>query len=183
MAFVKSIAESEEGVSAVMKRFPDQGKRITELAEILLRTGDCAFSAEQRELIGAYASGVNNCTYCYGTHKATAEAFGIDEGLLDVMVNDLDSSPVDERLKPVLRFVKKLTESPSRMVQADADAFLDAGWDEQCFHYAVMICAMFNMMNRIMDGYGITNTAEFRLAAGRNLAESGYLPPVIAGSD
>ncbi len=69
--------------------------RITELAEILLRTGDCAFSIEPREMIGA----------------------------------------------------------------------------------------MFNMMNRIMDGYGITNTAEFRLSRGRVLAESGYLPPSNAGGD
>lgn len=179
MAFVKSIPESEEGVAAVMMRFPGQGAPIYQLAEILLRTGDCAFDAKQRELIGAYASGVNNCTYCYNTHKATAEAFGIDEGLLDAMVSDLESSPVDERLKPVLQFVKKLTESPSRMVQADADAIFDAGWDENCFHYAVMICAMFNMMNRIMDGYGITNTAEFRLSNGRLLADSGYLPPSV----
>jgi uncharacterized peroxidase-related enzyme len=177
MAFVKSIPESEESVAAVMMRFPDHGMQISALAEILLRTGDCAFSNEQRELIGAYASGVNNCTYCYNTHKATAEAFGIDEGLLDAMVSDLGSSPVDDELKPVLQFVKKLTESPSRMVQADADAILDLGWDEDCFHYTVMICAMFNMMNRIMDGYGITNTAEFRLSRGRMLADTGYLPP------
>ena len=39
-----------------------------------------------------------------------------------------------------------------------------------------MICAMFNMMNRIMDGYGVKNTAEFRLSRGRILAETGYLP-------
>lgn len=176
MAFVKSIPESDEGVSAVMKRFPEQAIPITELVEILLRTGDCAFSNQQRELIGAYASGVNNCTYCYNTHKATAEAFGVDESLLDAMVNDLASSPVDEQLKPVLQFVKKLTESPSRMVQADADAIFDSGWDEKCFHYTVMICAAFNMMNRIMDGYGVTNTAEYRLSHGKMLAETGYLP-------
>jgi uncharacterized peroxidase-related enzyme len=175
MAFVKSVPESDEGVSAVMKRFPEQGMRIAELAEILMRTGDCAFTSEQRELIGAYASGVNNCTYCYNTHKATAEAFGVEEGLLDAMVSDLDSSPVDQQLKPVLRYVRKLTESPAKMVQADADAIFDAGWDEQCFHYAVMICAMFNMMNRIMDGYGVSNTAELRLSRGRALAETGYV--------
>ena len=43
---------------------------------------------------------------------------------------DLDASAVDDKLKPVLRFVKKLTETPSRMMQADVDAIFDAGWDE-----------------------------------------------------
>jgi len=183
MAFVKSVPESEEGVFAVMRRYPDQALPLLQFSEILLRTGDCKFSSEQRELIGAYVSGVNNCTFCYNTHKATAEAFGIDETLLDSMVTDLESSPVDERMKPVLHFVKKLTESPARMLQADADAIFEAGWDEDCFHYTVMICGLFNMMNRIMDGYGVTNTAEFRLERGRMLAESGYLPPGAGGKD
>ena len=144
--------------------------------EEILRAGDCSFAHEERELIAAFASGLNDCTYCYNTHKATAEAFGVEEGLLDAMVNDLETAGVDEKMKPVLRYVQKLTSTPSKMVQADADAIFEAGWDEHCFHYAVMICAMFNMMNRIMDGYGVKNTAEFRLSRGRILAETGYLP-------
>ncbi len=176
MAFVKSILTEEESVAAVMRRYPGQAMPMMQFSEHILRTGECDFTHEERELIGAYASGVNNCTYCYNTHKATAEAFGIEEGLLDSMVNDLETAAVDEKMRPVLRYVRKLTETPSKMVQADADAIFDAGWDENCFHYAVMICAMFNMMNRIMDGYGVTNTAEFRLERGRMLVESGYLP-------
>ncbi len=176
MAFLKSIAESEESVAAVMRRYPDQAMPMMQYSEAILRSGDCAFSHEQRELIGAYTSGLNNCTYCYNTHKATAEAFGVDEGLLDSMVNDLETADVDEKMKPILRYVQKLTKMPSKMVQADADAIFEAGWDEDCFHYAVMICALFNMMNRIMDGYGVKNTAEFRLERGKMLVETGYLP-------
>lgn len=177
MAFVKSIPESDEGVSTVMARYPQQSAPLFQLAETLMHSGDCAFTREQRELIATYASGVNNCTYCFDTHKATAEALGVDEGLLDAMVNDLAGSPVDEDLKPVLRYVKKLTETPAKVSQSDADEIFSAGWDEKCFHYAVMICALFNMMNRIMEGYGITNTAEYRASRGRMLAEQGYLPP------
>jgi uncharacterized peroxidase-related enzyme len=176
MAFVESIPVEEESVAAVMRRYPDQAIPMMQFSESILRTGKCDFTHEERELIGAFASGVNNCTYCYNTHKATAEAFGVDEGLLDAMVRDLETAGVDEKMKPVLRYVKKLTESPSKMVQADADAIFAAGWDENCFHYAVMICAMFNMMNRIMDGYGVRNTAEFRLERGKMLVETGYLP-------
>ena len=135
MAFVKSIPTEEESVAAVMRRYPVQAMPMMQLSEQLLRTGECDFTHEERELIGAYASGVNNCTYCYNTHKATAEAFGIEEGLLDSMVNDLETAAVDEKMRPVLRYVRKLTETPSKMVQADADAIFDAGWDENCFHY------------------------------------------------
>ena len=176
MAFVKSIPETEESVHAVMRRYPGQATPMMQFSENILRTGECRFTHGQRELIAAYASGLNNCTYCYNTHKATAEAFGVDEDLLDGMVSDLESTTVEAKMMPVLRFVRKLTQTPSRMVQADADAVFDAGWGEDEFHFAVMICAMFNMMNRIMDGYGVKNTADFRLERGRLLAETGYLP-------
>ena len=174
MSFVKFVPEAEESVAAVMRRYPDQATPLIELTDVIMRSGDCAFTSEQRELIAAYASGLNDCTYCYNTHRATAEAFGLDENLLDSMLSDLDTSAVDDQLKPVLRFVKKLTQSPSRMVQADADAIFDAGWDEDCFHYTVMICGLFNLMNRVMDGYGVKNTAEFRKSRGRVLADVGY---------
>ncbi|MDX1404124.1 MAG: carboxymuconolactone decarboxylase family protein [Woeseiaceae bacterium] len=174
MAFIKSIPEAEESVAAVLRRFPQHARLITELAEDLMRSGDCAFTSEQREIIGAYTSGTNNCTYCYDTHKATAEAFGVDPALLESMLQDLDSSAVDEALKPVLRFVRKLTESPSRMIQSDVDAIFDAGWSENDFHYTVMICALFNFMNRMIDGYGVENTAEGRQTRGRLLVDTGY---------
>ena len=174
MAFVTSIPGEEESVSAVMKRYPDQAIPLTELTEIIMRTGDCDFSSEERELIAAFASGSNDCTYCFNTHKATAEAFGVDEGLLGGLLEDLEGSPVDAKLKPGLRYVKKLTETPSRMVQADADAIFEAGWDEDCFHFTVMICGLFNFYNRLIDGYGVKNTADFRLSRGRALAEQGY---------
>lgn len=174
MAFVKSVPQEEEGVMAVMRRYPEQGLPLSQLTEIVLRSGDCEFSSKERELIGAYVSGTNDCTFCYNTHKATAEAFGVDEGLLTNMLENLDASPVDEKLRPVLRYVRKLTETPSRIVQSDVDAIFDAGWNEDSFHYAVMICALFNLYNRVMDGYGVKNTAKFRSSRGRGLAEHGY---------
>lgn len=174
MAFVKSVPEQEESVFAVLRRYPKHAVLITELADNVMRSGNCAFTSEQREIIGAFTSGTNDCTYCYDTHKATAEAFGVDETLLETMLTDLDASEVDEKLKPVLRFVEKLTKTPSRMVQADADAMFAAGWDEDCYHYAIMICGLFNLMNRMIDGYGVKNTAEGRRERGRMLVDSGY---------
>ena len=183
MAFVKSVAENEESVAAVMRRYPGQAMPMMEFSDNILRSGECAFTPQQRELIAAYVSGLNNCTYCYGTHKATAEAFGIGDGLLESMLVDLESADVEPAMLPVLRYAGKLTLTPSKMVQSDADAIFAAGWDEDCFHFTVMICGMFNMMNRIMDGYGVRNTAEFRLDSGRRLAEQGYKPVAAAMRD
>ena len=82
----------------------------------------------------------------------------MDEQLLESLLNDIDGAAVDERLKPVLRYVRKLTLTPSRMVQSDADKIFEAGWSENDFHYVVMITGLFNFYNRLMDGYGVRNT-------------------------
>lgn len=174
MAFVTSVPEEEESVTAVMKRYPDQALHLTELTQEVMRTGKCNFTSQERELIAAFSSGTNNCTFCFNTHKVTAEAFGVDEGLLGSLLEDIEGSSIDNKFKPVLRYVKKLTESPSRMVQADVDAIFEAGWDENDFHFIVMICALFNFYNRLMDGYGVENTAEFRLKRGQALVDQGY---------
>jgi uncharacterized peroxidase-related enzyme len=174
MSFVKSVSTAEESVSAVMRRYPEQAIPLTELTEIVLRTGDCMFSHKERELIGAFASGTNNCTYCFDTHRATAEAFGVDAGLLGALLTDIESAEVEEKFKPVFRYVKKLTETPSRMIQSDVDAIFESGWDENSFHYIVMICGLFNFYNRLMDGYGVRNSADFRQERGAALAETGY---------
>ncbi len=174
MSFIDSVSEQDESVTAVLRRYPSHAFPLTELTEVIMRSGACEFSSKQRELIAAYASGRNDCTYCYNTHKATAEAFGVDENLLTSMLDDLTASPVDEKLKPVLRYVGKLTATPSRMQQSDVDAIFEAGWNEDSFHYAVMICGLFNFYNRLMDGYGVKNTAEFRLDRGKALATTGY---------
>ena len=174
MAFVKSIPSAGESVGTVLQRYPDQGIPLTQLTEIVMRGGECGFSLAERELIAAFASGTNACTFCYNTHRATAEAFGVDEGLLEALLTDLEGAPVAEKLKPVLRYVRKLTQTPSRMTQSDADAIFGAGWSENDFHYAVMICALFNLYNRLMDGYGVRNTAAFREERGQMLADAGY---------
>ena len=137
--------------------------------------GPSAFSPGQRELIAAYVSGVNACTYCLGGHVAAAEAFGVEIGLFEQLMDDVDSAGVDERLKPVLMFVKKLTLTPALMTQADADAVFAAGWDEKALHDAIVVCCMFNFMNRLVDGHGIRTNPDVFGERGRRHKEFGYL--------
>lgn len=58
--------------------------------------------------------------------------------------------------------------------QRDADAVLDAGWDQDDLALAVAICALFNFMNRMVHGLGIEEDPEYTLGAGARLKERGY---------
>jgi alkylhydroperoxidase family enzyme len=106
-------------------------------------------------------------------HTATAAAFGIPEGTLTALLTDIDTSPAEERLKPLLHYAGNLTRTPSRMTEADADAVFATGWDERALHDAVSVCALFNFMNRLVDGLGISADADHFTASAR-LAEGGY---------
>ncbi|MCI0434093.1 MAG: peroxidase-related enzyme [Gemmatimonadetes bacterium] len=116
----------------------------------------------ERELIAAVVSGINACGYCYGAHRIIAETFGVDESVIRSAVNDPGMSLLPAHMRPLLRFVKKLTRAPSSIRDADRDAVLAAGWSEEALYYAVLTCALFNAMNRIVDGMGITTSADIQ---------------------
>ncbi len=138
-----------------LQRFPDAAATIMQLADqILLR--DSALSVGERELIAAYVSGLNACAFCFGAHKSAAEAFGIDGDLIEALMADPDTAPVDDRLKPVLAYVACLTRTPAQMTEAHAQAVYDAGWPEQALYDAVQVCALFSFMNRIVEGTGVS---------------------------
>lgn len=133
---------------------PQRYKYWPKLAEGIMR-GESPLSLAERETIAAYVSGLNACGYCFGAHKAVATEHGMDPSILEAMVEDVDTAPVPELLKPILRFIKKLTLTPTRLVQADADAVFEAGWNEQALHDAIAVCCEFSFMNRLMMGHGI----------------------------
>ena len=111
-------------------------------------------SKDIRELIIIYASALNHCDFCYNADKVKSAALGINEVIVEQLKTDIDSANVDEKLKPVLRFVKKLTLTPGEITSADAQYIFAAGWDEQAFLDSVCLCAIVNCMNRFVMGIG-----------------------------
>lgn len=173
MAYLKSLPP-DAVLADVFAVFPDHAKIRMQYSEALMR-GPSPLSPGERELIAAYVSGLNACSYCHGVHGATAKAFGVGEDLMADLLADIEAAQVDPSLKPILRFVKKLTVSPAKMTQADADAVFAAGWNDQALHDAVSVCAWFNSMNRFVEGHGIKGTPDYYLEASRRLHGGGYL--------
>jgi uncharacterized peroxidase-related enzyme len=159
----------------VFSSFPETSKPLIEYHEVLLR-GPSPFTEAQRELIAAYVSGLNHCRYCHGVHTATAERLGVEEGLVGRLVEQFDSVAVPDEMSPVLRYARKLTERPASIAQADADAILAAGWDESAIYHTVAVTALFNFMNRLVEGLGIRFDPAYAGEASQRLADRGYLP-------
>jgi uncharacterized peroxidase-related enzyme len=158
----------------LFKAFPDTNKPLIEFHEVLLR-GPSPLTEGERELIAAYVSSLNRCRYCHGVHSATAELLGIRPELVDSAV-DVESAAVDQKIRPLLRYARKLTERPSSLTHADADAVFAAGWDDTALYHAVAVTALFNLMNRLVEGLGIELDPAYVKPASERLAKRGYLP-------
>jgi uncharacterized peroxidase-related enzyme len=142
--------------------------------EAIMR-GPSAFTAGERELMAAYVSRLNSCTYCASSHSEAAILLGVEPELLQALVSDIDTAPIDKRFKPIFKFLKTLTLTPYKLVQGDADAVYAEGWDERAFHDVIMVCCCFSFMNRLADGHGLPSDPALFKARAKRHAEEGYL--------
>ena len=152
---------------------PATCKPLGELTEAAMR-GPSPFTQGQRELIAAYVSGLNACVYCHATHVGVAAACGVEPELFKALLADIDAAPVDVKMKPILDYAKKLTLTPARVTEADAASVYDAGWDDDALYSTVLVTALFNFYNRLVDGVGLALPDNYVPEAAKRLSTNGY---------
>ena len=157
----------------VFARRPDIFQPFTEACEQIMR-GPSPLSAGDRELIGAFVSGLNSCPYCHDVHNEAVKAYGMDAGMTRALRDDLESANVEERLKPLLALSRKMTEGAYRVTDADFDAAYQAGWDDDGIHDAIVVTCLFNFMNRLVSTLGIEANEDYLAEAGARIKEMGY---------
>ena len=166
MTFFSSI--DDDGLAGVFRRFPTGVDSLLRFHDELLR-GDSELTIAERELIAAYVSALNDCGFCFQAHRVYSAQYGIDVELFDELVEDVNSSSLDEQLKPLFCYIRKLTLTPSRVVQEDVDAVFAAGISEEALHDAILVVGLFNLMNRILFGHGVD---DHRARYGERLAKA-----------
>ena len=153
MTFFKSLP-ADAGIGELWSLNPDMRRPMNELGRAIMR-GDSPLTPAQRETIAAFVSSINRCDYCFNGHAQMAVTLGVERPILDRLIDDIDTAPVDSAFKPILRFVRKLTLMPHAIGQADADEVFAAGWSERALHDAILVCCRFNFMNRLSLGHGL----------------------------
>jgi AhpD family alkylhydroperoxidase len=111
MPLLRSLPENAT-LADLRRTYADLLEKLRPYGHRLMR-GPSPLTPGQRELIAAFVSGVNSCRYCHGSHSLVARAFGIEEAVLTTSPDNIDIAPVDARFKPILRYIRKLTETPS----------------------------------------------------------------------
>ncbi|MFB7468939.1 carboxymuconolactone decarboxylase family protein [Streptomyces sp. NPDC056224] len=167
------------GIRGLMASKPASGRRMSELAEQLLR-GESPLSVGERELIAAFVSFRNRTRYCTGSHTAAAaHALGGDYELVEAVKRDPASAPVSERMRALLAIAGKVQGDAREVSGEDVAAAKAAGADDEAIHDTVLVAAAFCMFNRYVDGLGAITPDDPAVydEIGLFLTAHGYLPP------
>ena len=149
------------------------GSRAKEFTHEAMR-GPSAWSVGDRELMAAYVSQANECTFCIGAHSATARQAYQDPPKVAAVLTDLESAPIGDGLRATLRMLGKLTRE-GKVGAEDMRAVLSAGVSREQVEDALAVCATFNTTNRLADAFGFEMLGPEGFEAGaKHLLKRGY---------
>jgi alkylhydroperoxidase family enzyme len=91
------------------------------------------------------------------------------------VLEDVESAPIDSRLKAMLRFLEKMTLRPEGMSPLDGAALRAAGVSDEAAEDAIGVALAFNLIDRLADSFAfqVPPDAYFRGSAPR-LLKRGY---------
>jgi uncharacterized peroxidase-related enzyme len=118
--------------------------------------GPSPLSPGMRELIGAYFSKKNQCSFCSDAHAASAAGY-LEEGLVEEVLRDVETSRLDEAHKALFRYIAKLAEHPERVTNSDIQKLKAAGWSEEAIYDALTVASVFKFYNTWNNGSGVQN--------------------------
>lgn len=98
------------------------------------------------------------------------------EELVRKVLEDLETSPLAEKEKALLRFVSKVNRNSAEIGPEDMQPLYAAGWDDASIYYAITVCALFNFYNRWIDASGVHPLSEeAHREGGKRTAAHGYV--------
>lgn len=110
-------------------------------------------------------------------HAAVAAEF-LGEEVVRGAIEDLDQSPLSDRDKALLRYVRKVNGNPLDVTQEDIDCLQAVGWSQEAIYDALSVTALFNFYNTWVEGVGCRKRSDaFFRAIGKELHADGYLHP------
>jgi uncharacterized peroxidase-related enzyme len=155
---------------------PEVTSHLASFTEGVMRS-PAPISGGLRELIAAYTSWTNDCQFCWRSHAAVAAEMLCSEELVRSVLNDLESSPLPESEKALMRFARKMTKDLPEMKEEDVAQLRELGWNDEAIYYTILVVSLFNFYNRWITTSGVHPVSdEAHRLHGKRLALSGYEP-------
>lgn len=141
------------GIRSLFAFRPETAGPLNLLVQTLLHDPHPTLTAGERELIATYVSSLNTCKYCTTIHGAIAKhQLGNDGETVKRVVANMESAPVSDKLKALLRVAAKVQSGGKNVTEADVAQAREQGATDIEIHDTVLIAAAFCMYNRYVDG-------------------------------
>lgn len=153
-------------VADIIKAFshrPDFMKQVMEFSW-QLHFCDGHLTERVKEMIATLVSGQNRCPYCMHSHAYFLHTHGAEDDIVAALgQGQIDSAPITDAEKQLLRFARKVTHESSRITPSDVQVLRDAGWSEPQIAEGVYIAAMFAFFNRVANSFGLEDPQYFAM--------------------
>jgi uncharacterized peroxidase-related enzyme len=99
-----------------------------------------------------------------------------DDKVVEAVLTNWRTAPIDEKLRVTLGFLEKLTLSPADVGPADVAPLRAAGVSDEGVEDAIHACVLFNIYDRMADSlkFHLPGPSGYA-ASGRSLMRRGYL--------
>lgn len=143
------------GILKSLSARPDFLKQAVDFSNTI-QFSDGHLSRRHKEMIGSYASYLNDCPYCLDSHAFFLKLQGVSDHTMHAFIQGkLENAELTDAERVLLRYVKVITESAYRSTPEDVQKLRDAGWKEEQIAEAVYVTALFAMFNRIANAFGV----------------------------
>lgn len=176
-----NLPEGIPGIRGPMTFRPETARPLNELADVLLR-GPHSLSPGERELIGAYVSARNDCTYCQSIHGAMAAHYlDGNEELVREVKRDSEQAGISPKMKALLAIAGQVQLGGKYVTAEDVVRARNEGATDVEIHDTVLIAAVFCLCNRYVDGLATwaPEDPDFYRDRARKIAQDGYLQSTV----
>lgn len=143
------------------------GKQFNDCVQTALRKAT-EWHKSEAELFAAFVSHHNQCPFCFTSHTAVSSQ-GIEADIVQAVIQDWRTAPVNEKVRATLGFLEKLTRTPDLVSQDDIIAMKEAGVSRRGIEEAIYVCFVFSTINRL------ANSFDFELANEKSLNRVGFV--------
>lgn len=163
------------GITGLLEYNRVTAEPIRQLTQFILR-GENALSPAERELIATIVSHQNECRFCTAAHTAAADALLGESETCEIMKQDIDATPVSDKMKALLKIAKQVQISGKAVTpEAVSEAKANGATDLE-IHDTVLIAGLFCLYNRYVDGMATVapSDPQFYKGLGQRLVDYGY---------
>ena len=132
---------------------------------VVIMGSDTALSRPEKETIAAALSAMNDCPYCIAHHRAMAIDAGAEPALIDALIENRETAPLDRRMRAILDFA--CNPQPQRIAPANIERLREAGLDDRAILEAAIVSGFFRDYNWRVSALGLELEDWFKAEEGR----------------